>query len=168
MILDHQFFPVPFEEKTDFCCGGRVLDQENVLQDLVKIKKIYGFQRPPDFFPTATKFRSIQNIHQRPFKACDPQIHACTFLCPDIEHFFPPVHKGFRETGPLERMSLERKNIYRSRSRICKNVAGRVGTSEKTQCGEVRNDRIGCQFGCQQIWIHRKGFGGGAGRDSCI
>ncbi len=39
-IFDHQGFPVLLQVKADLCGGGRIVEQEGIVDDLIQIEKL--------------------------------------------------------------------------------------------------------------------------------
>jgi len=57
-----------FQKETHLCGGGRILQQEGVLDNLIQVEELDRFQGPPYLFPTSGQVRPLSSTPERLWK----------------------------------------------------------------------------------------------------
>ncbi|MBN2541658.1 hypothetical protein JXI42_02225 [bacterium] len=106
-IVGHQGFLVLFQKETHLCGGGRILQQQNVFDDLIQVKELNRFQGSPYLFPTTRQVRSVKYVDKSSFEVGYPEFYTGTFVPGDPEHLFALLPKEMRHGNSCELMRLK-------------------------------------------------------------
>ncbi len=115
-LFDHQRFAMLFQIETNLCDCCRIAEQKCIFNHLIEIEKFDPFQGTPYFFPATRKVSPIQDIHQRPLKASDSDVHTGTVNRDNAEVFFSHTAEWFGECDTTEYMGSERNREDRAGS----------------------------------------------------